>query len=227
MLSVPEFPLRKIKLVRHGESRANTKELNPQDVGDHTIPLTDLGWQQARNAGEALGAEFLNDALVYRSPYLRTQQTSQGIFQGAGLVDANGDPLVRVYEDPALRELDAGYSDYDSQQPTREVHGWFYFRYENGESPADCCDRLARFMDSLARQAVKKDKTRAILVSHGITIRCFVMRFFHLNTKQYDSMANPHNCDIITIGPKSEMKNPVFTTSKWGVEGIRLRETGS
>ena len=37
-----------IKLVRHGESKANTREVDPQQVGDHTIPLSPLGRQQAQ-----------------------------------------------------------------------------------------------------------------------------------------------------------------------------------
>ena len=73
-----------IKLVRHGQSKANTGEANPQEVGDYTIPLTSLGEQQARAVGERVGAEFVRNALVYTSPYRRTRQTLAGLLAGAG-----------------------------------------------------------------------------------------------------------------------------------------------
>src|SRR5437773_264179 len=74
-----------IKLVRHGTSKANTGELDPQVVGDFRIPLADRGREQARAAGTVLGADFLGNALIYTSPYLRARQTLQGLLEGAGL----------------------------------------------------------------------------------------------------------------------------------------------
>jgi len=60
-----------IKLVRHGESLANVGELNPAEAGDHAIPLTERGHEQARHAGQELGAGFLTGALAYCSPFRR------------------------------------------------------------------------------------------------------------------------------------------------------------
>ena len=62
-----------IKLVRHGESESNAGETTIREAGDHAIPLTELGRQQAGNAGRRLGAEFLGRALIYCSPYRRTR----------------------------------------------------------------------------------------------------------------------------------------------------------
>src|SRR5690606_29287007 len=64
-----------IKLVRHGQSLANVGNLTAQDVGDSNIALTELGHAQAEAAGRELGREFLDDALIYCSPYRRTRQT--------------------------------------------------------------------------------------------------------------------------------------------------------
>jgi broad specificity phosphatase PhoE len=72
------------------------------------------------------------------------------------------------------------------------------------------------------RQMERKKKDKALIISHGLTIRIFVMRFFHLTVEQFDMMRNPHNCDVITIGPKADMKNPQFTSGRWGVTGLRL-----
>ena len=58
-----------IKLVRHGQSMANTGEVLTFEVGDHTISLTQLGQRQARAAGAGIGAEFLHCGNDRQSKY--------------------------------------------------------------------------------------------------------------------------------------------------------------
>src|SRR5262245_15004834 len=122
-----------IKLVRHGESEANIARVNSREVGDHAIALSERGWEQARQVGQKLGSAFLRDSLIYVSPYRRTRETLQGIFQGQG---QGGGPQLekppRVFEDPRLREVDHGYEDIDEQLELRRLHGWFYYRFRSG-----------------------------------------------------------------------------------------------
>jgi broad specificity phosphatase PhoE len=209
-----------IKLIRHGESAANRKEVSHLDVGDHSIPLSETGWEQARQAGERLSAEFLRDALIYVSPYLRTRQTLQGILEGSGLSEEG--PL-KIYEDPRLREVDHGYEDVEDQLPLRALHGWFYYRFRGGESPADCFDRTSSFLESMMRQVQRKAAERVLIVTHGLTIRCFVMRFLHLSVEHFDSLAGPDNCDIITLAAREELMDSLYESGRWGVSGLKLR----
>lgn len=211
-----------IKLVRHGQSRANVGEVVARDVGDHTIELTDKGREQARAVGRGLGTAYLQNALVYCSPYMRTRQTLQGIFDGAGVTRE----AVRPYEDPRLREVDPGYEEYDAQHELRRTHGWFYYRFKGGESPSDCFDRTSSFLETLMRQVERKESKHVLIVTHGLTLRCFVMRFLHLSVEQFDSLANPGNCDVVTLAEKQTLEAPLFTTGRWGVTGLRLRESG-
>ncbi len=209
-----------IKLIRHGQSEANTGEASPQEVGDHTINLTSLGQQQAREVGKRVGSAYVRDALIYTSPYQRTRQTLSGLLAGAEVERDS----VPVYEDPRLREVEHGYQDIDAQEEDRNVHGWFYYRFQGGESPADCFDRTSGFIDSLLRQAARKKRESALVVTHGLTIRCFVMRFLHLTVEQFESIANPTNCAVITLAPKETIANPLFSTSQWSLEGLKLRD---
>lgn len=117
-----------IKLIRHGESEANTGKLNPSKVKDASIPLSAQGVQQAFAAGPLIGADFLKQALIYCSPYQRTRQTLQHLLDGAGIEPGQ----IKIYEDPRLREIDIGYGDGEPQLPLRKQHGWFYYRYEGG-----------------------------------------------------------------------------------------------
>ena len=211
--------MRQIKLIRHGESLANIGTWNPALTGDNSVPLTPRGHEQAMEAGRLLGAEFLSSALLYCSPYRRTRETLAGLLNGAGTDPAT----VRVYEDPRLREVDPGYVDRDTQTELRRTHGWFYYRFHGGESPADCYDRTSGFLDSLMRQVERKAADRVAVVMHGLTMRCFVMRYLHLTVEQFDALDNPRNCDIITLALKDELAASQFTCGRWGVEGLRFR----
>jgi broad specificity phosphatase PhoE len=208
-----------IKLVRHGQSHANVGEYDYTAEADSKVALTDLGHEQAREAGRIIGVDFLKTALLYRSPYIRARQTMEEVVYGA----SPGAVATAVYEDPRLREVDHGYSSVPHQEDLRKIHGWFFYRFKGGESPADCYDRVSTFLESLRRQQERKEKEDVVIVSHGITIRCFIMRFLHLSVEQFESMRNPPNGCVITIDKKENLKNPIFTSAKWGVEGITLR----
>jgi broad specificity phosphatase PhoE len=62
-----------------------------------------------------------------------------------------------------------------------------------------------------------------LIVSHGMAIRCFVMRFLHLKVEDFERMRNPWNGSVITIDEWKNLENPVFTQGKWGVEGLKLK----
>ena len=126
-----------------------TGQSSPEDIGheigDHNVELTERGHAQVEAVGRELGADFFSDALLYCSPYRRTRQTLDGLLRGAGLGPAQR-PVV--FEDPRLREVEHGYYDYEEQTWDRVVHGWFYYRFRGGESPADCFDRVSTFLET-------------------------------------------------------------------------------
>lgn len=208
----------RIHLVRHGESEGNVKNWDYSVAGDHKVRLTQNGFNQARQAGVKLGKELLDRSLIYCSPFMRTRETLQCILDGAGVNEA-----LRVYEDSRLRETDAGYENYEAQKEHRKVHGHYYYRFNGGESPADCSDRISSFLESMMRQVERKKKSDIVIVSHGLAIRCFVMRFLHMRVEEFEALANPHNCDIITIDLFENLSNPQFRSGRWAAEGLRLR----
>lgn len=225
----------KIYLVRHAVSHLNAGLMKHHDMPNHLIPIVDPeGVNQALNVGEYFGADFLIDAQLYCSPYLRTRQTMENIVRGAGLRLHD----VNVYEDSRLRETDFGYGNYEEQKAKREREGHFWYRFDGGESSADCFDRMSSFIGSMMRQSDRARITlpsstpfggghnvrrNVIIVSHGTIIRSFVMRFLHLTVEQFDSIDTPDNCSIVTIGPSLYTKNPQFTCGNWAVEGLKFR----
>jgi len=224
------FPpkIQEIQLIRHGQSTANLGSKKPSDCGDHSIELTPLGWQQAVKAGNKIGRDYLlSNCLIYCSPYTRTRQTLDGLLQGANTNRHD----VHVREDPRLREVEFGYEEgasLEQQERIREKHGWFYYRFKGGESPADCFDRTSSFLESMMRQVVRKEAERVLIVTHGLAIRCFVTRFLHLSVEVFDSLENPSNGDIITLTLKEnslgdEMGRNIHSTGRWSLSGLRVR----
>ena len=209
-----------IKLVRHGQSLANVKGVDPQVVGDFRSPLTAEGIAQGRSAGAAIGAEFFQGALVYVSPYVRTRQTLDALLEGAG---ATRTAPLSIYEDPRLREQDHGYGNLKEQEPKRATHGWFYYRYEGGESPADCYDRTSGFLESMMRQVERRDASRVLIITHGMAMRCFVMRFLRLTVEQFEEIENPGNGAIVTVAPKELLADCYAELGPWRVHGLVRR----
>ena len=207
-----------IKLVRHGEALHNVDECCPQETGDFNIPLTEKGRRQAIDVSNIIDFDFIKSSLVFCSPYMRARQTLDEIIKSSGLTRNN----IRIYEDPRLRETDFGYKDVAAQQELRKIHGWFYYRFEGGESPADCFDRISGFLENMYRQVTRKEWDNVLIITHGLAIRCFVMRYLHLTVEQFDSMKNPGNCDVITIGEIDTIQDPDFTSRKWAAKGFKL-----
>ena len=81
-------------------------------------------------------------------------------------------------------------------------------------------------MSPLMRQAQRKRAERVVVVTHSLTIRCFVMRFLHLQVEDFDRMAGLPNGGVVTLALKSELEAPVFTSGRWGVVDLPLRQAG-
>lgn len=236
-----------IKLVRHGQSEVNAGITPYGSKGDYQVVLTEQGIEEAKAAGDKIGADFFRHAIVYRSPYMRTRQTCDHLLHRLteNLKSIRGNKSLKIYEDPRLREMDHGYSDVEAQETMRKTHGWFYYRFNGGESPSDCYDRCCHFLESMMRQVNRKQDgfngadPNVLIVCHGMTIRCFIARFMHLSVEEFESLANPKNCDIITIAPAGGFVSgqtvsrprslydvegsPQFTSGRWGVNGLRFR----
>jgi len=223
-LNIKELKHLEILLIRHAESEANARTVDPQHIGAHNVKLTAKGREEAFDLGVRIKSEIFEQSIIYESPYHRAKETLDCILDGAGILSKKNELLI--YEDPRLREVEHSFhytkKQVDEQKSLRETHGYFYYRYIGGESPADCFDRVSTFLESLQRQCKRKNKQSVIIISHGLTIRCFVMRFLGLTVEEFEQMDNPDNCDCIRIARKELIPNSVFSNEKWAVSGIKL-----
>jgi broad specificity phosphatase PhoE len=188
---------RRIVLVRHGESAGNADDSVYERVPDHALPLTGRGRQQAEETGERLRELFGRERVsVYVSPYRRTHETLHAFRLDPG--------LVRVREEPRLREQDWGnWQDRDDvrlQKEYRDAYGHFFYRFVQGESGADVYDRVGGFLESLFRSFEAPDHPpNVLLVTHGLAMRLFCMRWFHWTVAEFECLSNPGNGETRTL----------------------------
>lgn len=183
----------RIILLRHGESEGNLDRTLFERKPDHAHALTARGRAQARAAGRRL-RQMLGDegVWVYVSPYLRTRQT---------LAELDLGTRVRfVHEEPRLREQDWG-NFQDREQMARETaerdrYGHFWYRFTHGESGGDVYDRVSTFLETLHRDFANEHyPPNTLIVTHGLTMRLFCMRWFHWSVDFFQTLENPGSCE--------------------------------
>jgi len=179
-------------------------------MADSQIELTEQGHQQAVAAGEKLRSIIGKEAMyVYMSPYRRSQQTWANIrkaFSPLQIVTEREDPRIREQEFGNIADLIKRAQEFEEQ----ERLGHFFFRFTNGESGADVYDRVSLFLDTLFREmdSGHHDPSRNIvIVSHGLFMRLFLMRYFRWTVAEFDKIKQFGNCEICEL----KKENGVYT----------------
>jgi broad specificity phosphatase PhoE len=210
---MPPPPIR-IFLVRHGQSEANLdKEVNRR-LPDHRVELSPEGHRQALAAGEHLAGVLAPEGRIriLCSPYMRTRQTSSAIEQaltGKGLrFDKREAVELReiafglfdgIPDEDLQKEFPREYGHYDKH---KRFEGEFFAPMPLGESRVDVADRVKGVFGTILRDASLDRKNPVdtfIVVSHGVTIRCFRMQWMHYPWEWYEREKNPNNCSIQLI----------------------------
>ena len=132
------------------------------------------------------------------SPYLRTKQTYEGILSQLG------DIYKKVREEPRIREQDFGnprdqFIDF-TLDPDFFKMGSFFYRFPNGENGADVYDRISSFFYTLHRNFLKNDyPENVVIITHGMLMRLFLMRWYHWTVEEFENLKNPPNCYICNM----------------------------
>lgn len=212
---------KRIILIRHGESQANVDKYLFGSVPDYTIELTDFGREQAKEAGKRLKELVQDESLYfYVSPFWRARSTFEGV---ASAFPRN---QFEYSEEPRLREQEWGYlrcnEDFDKICRERREYGTFYYRIPGGEAGSDVYDRMNDLLGSLYRDFSDKDyPLNCVLVTHGLTIRLFIMRFFHLTVEEFELMIAPKNCSLVVLELQDDGHYRLTTELEYSKEPLR------
>ncbi|GBF96971.1 phosphoglycerate mutase, partial [Raphidocelis subcapitata] len=195
-------------LVRHAESVGNLDSTIYSQTPDYDIPLSSQGHEQAAACGRQirslLDAEY--DGAPYKlhfitSPYTRSRQTFVGIRYAFEEAQVAG-----VHEAVQLREQDFGNFQVphriQNDIKERNRFGRFYYRFPDGESTADVYNRVAIAEDNLLRDIRAGEfpaNSTIVIISHGLTLRVLLMRFFGWTVEEFLRVYNPPNATPLLI----------------------------
>ncbi|XP_027367003.1 phosphoglycerate mutase-like protein AT74 [Abrus precatorius] len=227
---------KRIILMRHGESQGNLDTATYTTTPDHSIPLTAQGIAQAHHAGAELrrvmgggGCSPYWQAYFYVSPYTRTRSTLREVGRCF-----SKKRVIGVREESRIREQDFGNFQVEERmkviKETRQRFGRFFYRFPEGESAADVFDRVSSFFESLWRDIdmnrLRHDPSNdlnLIIVSHGLTSRIFLMKWFKWTVEQFEHLNNFGNCEfrVMQLGSGGEYSLAVHHTEEemleWGL----------
>ncbi|CAN1232853.1 Phosphoglycerate mutase-like protein AT74 [Linum perenne] len=244
--SVPK----RIILVRHGESQGNLDTAAYTHIPDHKIPLTESGRAQAREVGAKLQSLFSlphcsNSSNTWRvyfyvSPYDRTRSTLREIGKA---FDSDRERIIGVREECRVREQDFGNFQVEERmkvcKESRARFGRFFFRFPDGESAADVFDRVSNFLESLWRDIDTgmnrlhrdpSDDLNLVIVTHGLTCRVFLMKWFKWTVEQFELLSNPENCEfrVMQLGSGGKYSLAVHHTDEelreWGLSEAMIAD---
>ncbi|KAG2624176.1 hypothetical protein PVAP13_3KG110300 [Panicum virgatum] len=92
----------------------------------------------------------------------------------------------------------------------RRRYGRFFYRFPNGESAADVYDRITGFRGTLRGDidvgrffdpphCARTRNMNIVLVSHGLTLRVFLMRWYKWTVRQFEGLRNLPNGGVIVM----------------------------
>jgi broad specificity phosphatase PhoE len=204
----------RIILIRHGESEGNVDREQYGKTPDFSLNLTNKGIDQARKAGAEIKNIIRSETLgVYISPFYRTRQTYKYLRENfeENIVNQSEDPRIREQEWGHLRPLE----ENEGIKIERNEYSTFYYRIPDGESGADVFDRVSTFLETLHRDFRKPDfPDNALIVSHGMTLRLFLMRWYHWTVEEFENIRNPKNCQIVVMEKQRDVKYELITKLK-------------
>lgn len=202
---------RLIIIIRHAQSEGNRDKAIHQNTPDHKVGLTPDGKEQAKQAGEKLRSLLREDDSLhfFISPYKRTRQTTEGILSTLCSNEPAPSPFqrhhIKVYEEPRIREQDFGNfqpggDEVERLWRERASYGHFFYRIPNGESGADVYDRVSSFNGSLWRRFSEDQMASvAVLVTHGLCSRVFLMAWYHYSVEFFEDLRNINHCEFLVM----------------------------
>ncbi|KAJ4886155.1 Phosphoglycerate mutase-like protein AT74 [Raphanus sativus] len=227
---------KRIILVRHGESEGNLDTSAYTTTPDHKIQLTESGLLQAREAGARLRSLLSSNpsspewrVYFYVSPYDRTRSTLREIGRSF-----SRRRVIGVREECRIREQDFGNFQVQERmratKKVRERFGRFFYRFPEGESAADVFDRVSSFLESLWRDIDMNrlhmnptHELNFVIVSHGLTSRVFLMKWFKWTVEQFEALNNPGNSEVrvMELGQGGDYSLAIHHTEeeleRWGL----------
>lgn len=212
-----------LMLVRHAQSVANVDMKYYTTHSDYSIPLSEHGIRQAAESGRQIAAYYCRkhnlplgskapedwQCRIWTSPYVRTRQTSKLLMEHSdGWITDIQENVLLVEQNFGLFEGVDWYSgELDDKYPDELHHyqkaaafgGRFWAKIPLGESRFDVCMRVSQCFGTIHRDVSRCNIRNFVIVSHGTSLRAFMMMWLRLLPEWFEEEPNPNNASIRII----------------------------
>lgn len=204
--------MKRIFLVRHGQSLGNVSPSVYFEKFDCDIELTEQGHLDAVKAGNKIieltdkiyrrDEEYPNLGIsrfeVFHSPYARAKQTANDII--STLLDDDNFSVEKIHETPLLREREWGsLRDIVVHGMKTESHFNFYYRPDGGESFADAYQRALTFYQWFLNTSKYENN---IIVAHGELNKLLLMHMLEWNVEEFEKWKTPRNGEVYLLNDR-------------------------
>ncbi|MDC1296495.1 2,3-bisphosphoglycerate-dependent phosphoglycerate mutase [Alphaproteobacteria bacterium] len=168
-------------LLRHGQSQWN---LENRFTGWEDVSLTDLGVNEAINAGAILLKHNLNIDMIFSSVLKRANQTAELAIKKMNISNLWDKNNLIMTRDKSLNERDYGELVGLNKQETakkygkKQVHLWrrsYDIKPPGGESLEDVVNRVKPFFTNFIEPQILSDKD-ILVVAHGNSLRATMIQ---------------------------------------------------
>lgn len=203
----------KIFLIRHGESIQNTNE-NLKNLPGHLVYLTEKGREQSNECGKFLKSYCdenginLKKSILYVSTFERARETARIINKHLNIECVKEDFCLTeqqygIFENVHYDEWAKYGKQYEHYAKYYNNKGKFYAKLPQGESPFDVALRVKQFINATFND-FDDEVENIFIVSHGITIRAFLVAYFNYSPEWFENESNMKNCSVRLIERQSQ-----------------------
>ena len=122
----------------------------------------------------------------------------------------NEKEVVSCLEEPRISEQQLGnfqnVQEILDAKAERSKFGRFYFRFPTGEAGLDVYNRVSSFIPTFVRDCTQYDiaghdldNLNIVIITHGLALRFFLMRWFQWSVHDFEQSENPENCELIIM----------------------------
>lgn len=155
------------------------------------IRLWSSSYKRARSTATRIALAF-RDSPELKGKYDSREDTALRE-QEFGLFDGHSDKVDESGTSELQRAFPLEWAHYAKCE---QLQGRFYARMPLGESRADVALRVKTMFGTIVRDSEKHGIDTHVIVSHGVTIRAFVMQWCHYTPEWFDQAKNPGNCSV-------------------------------
>ncbi len=189
----------KIIVMRHAESQEDVDKTVYAHTADLDIALSPRGEKQSVDISHTL-SNILGKGRVhfYISPGLRLRQTYDLMTSRFPEDVCHGFSVETLI----LKQYwgDVTVENRREIEIARYKEGVLVYRFPNGESGQQLVDRFRLFANNLRGEFAKRDfPENIVILTHGFEMRVFLMVWFGWSIEYFESLANPKNCEMITL----------------------------